>query len=179
MTHETLIELALAALGIGLVSLPIVLWVRGLRRRGRRSPLPHGFTDDMRISLPPHVTAAALASFVLDHALQSVPDAEPERRVADAFGLSPADAAPVRDRGFGGVLRGAIARRNAGLTGEGPARLCGSFQCVRSQPGIAARASAVRGTADRIAGTMLQACSADGFVARQQPAAKEDHSGPE
>src|SRR5688500_9172010 len=100
MTPELLIQLALGAAGVGLIALPIVLWMRGARRRRSRetTTLPPGWTDDMRVELPPGRTVEELVGFVIDNALRAVPDEQTERELVEKFALSPDAAALARDR---------------------------------------------------------------------------------
>ena len=137
-----LVQLSLGALGIGLISLPIILWVRSLCRRRGSARLPSGFTDDMRLALPPGVTHEGIAAFVIENALRSVPDDETERQLVRDYALSADDAAQVRDRVFGGVFRAVLAI--GGNTGNepSPARdplAFAGYQRVRSEPEVGRR----------------------------------------
>ena len=142
MSGELTVQLALGAFGIGLISLPIILWYRGVRRRAKMMALPPGFTDDMRINLPQGLTYETLASFVIENALRSVPDDETERQLVAQFALSSDNAAFVRDRVFGGVFRAAMRlagnRHNDPSPEKDPLAFAG-FQRVMSEPTIASK----------------------------------------
>jgi hypothetical protein len=142
VSSELPIQLALGAFGVGLVVLPIVLWVRSLRRRGGVMTLPPGFMDDMRIALPEGLTHEKLAAFVIENALRSVPDDETERQLVQEYSLSSDDAAHVRDRVFGGVFRAVLAlagnKHNDPSVEKDPLAFAG-FKRVMSQPEIARR----------------------------------------
>lgn len=71
------------------------------------SELPDGWTDDLNVALPPGRTVAEVVEFVLQSALAGVPDAQTEQALVTTVGLPPGDAALVRDRVFGGVVRAA------------------------------------------------------------------------
>jgi hypothetical protein len=139
---ELLVQLALGALGVGLTSLPILLWLHGRRRHANAMALPAGLTDDLRLDLPAGVTHEKLALFVIENALRCVPDGETERQLVREFSLSPDDAAHVRDRVFGGVFRAALAlagNRHNDPDREKDALARAGFARVMSEPTIAAR----------------------------------------
>jgi hypothetical protein len=71
------------------------------------SEIPEGWTDDMTVPLPPNHTVEGIADFVIQQALQGTPDDENENELIAAFGFSPDDAALIRDRVFGGIVRAA------------------------------------------------------------------------
>jgi len=66
-----------------------------------------GWTDDLRIALPPNRTVAELVDFVLQSAIQAVPAKRIVKRLSKEFGLSKDDAALACDRSFGGLVRAA------------------------------------------------------------------------
>ena len=71
------------------------------------SEIPEGWTDDMTVPLPPNSTVEGIADFVIQQALQGTPDDENENELISAFGFTPDDAALIRDRVFGGIVRAA------------------------------------------------------------------------
>ncbi|MCI1188296.1 hypothetical protein MON38_12770 [Hymenobacter sp. DH14] len=71
------------------------------------SEIPEGWTDDMTVPLPPNQTVGAIADFVIQQALQGTPDDENESELISVFGFSFDDAALIRDRVFGGIMRAA------------------------------------------------------------------------
>ena len=142
MSSELLIQLTLGAFGVGLVCLPIVLWVRSLRRRGGAMALPPGLTNDMRIPLRDGVTHEKLAALVIENALRSVPDDETERQLVQTYSLSSDDAAHVRDRVFGGVFRAVLAlagNKHNDPSAENDPLASAGFNRVMSEPTIARR----------------------------------------
>jgi hypothetical protein len=142
VSSELLIQLALGAFGVGLISLPILFWVRSIRRRGGSMTISPGFTDDMRIELPEGLTHEKLAVVVIENALRSVPDDETERQLIQDYSLSSDDAAHVRDRVFGGVFRAVLAlagnKHNDPIAEKDPLAFAG-FKRVMSEPEIARR----------------------------------------
>lgn len=141
MSSELLIQLALGGFGVGLISLPIVLWIRSIRRRGAMT-VPPGFTDDMRIALPEGLTHEKLAEVVIENALRCVPDDQTERQLVQDYALSSDDAAHIRDRVFGGVFRAVLAlagnKHNDPSAEKDPLAFAG-FKRVMSEPEIARR----------------------------------------
>ena len=103
---------------------------------------PAGFTDDMRIALPEGLTHEKLAAVVIGNALRSVPDDQTERQLVQDYALTSDDAAHVRDRVFGGVLRAVLAlagnRLNHPSAEKDPLAFAG-FNRVMSEPEIACR----------------------------------------
>lgn len=72
------------------------------------STIPDGWTDDLTIPLPAGRTVADFVEFVIQAALSGTPDADQiEQELMTTFGISLADAALVRDRVFGGIVRAA------------------------------------------------------------------------
>ena len=69
--------------------------------------IPEGWTDDMTVPLPLGKTADDLVEFVIQRGVAHTPDAQTEQDLVTTFGLSVADAALVRDRVFGGIVRAA------------------------------------------------------------------------
>ena len=69
--------------------------------------IPEGWTDDMRIDLPPSCTIDEIVDLVIANALQGISDEQSEEHLVRAFGLSAEDAALARDRTFGGIFRAA------------------------------------------------------------------------
>jgi hypothetical protein len=69
--------------------------------------LPEGWTDDMTICLPPGRRVEEFVEFVVQQALAGQADADTESELVRVFELSPEEAALVRDRVFGGIVRAA------------------------------------------------------------------------
>lgn len=70
-------------------------------------PLPPGWTDVLTVPLPPNVSVDGLVDFIVQAALKGTPDIVTEQMLVTQFGLSAGDAALVRDRTFGGIVRAA------------------------------------------------------------------------
>lgn len=66
-----------------------------------------GWTDDLRIAMPPSRTIADLVDFVLQSAMHGVPAKRIVKRLAKEFDLSKHDAELAVDRSFGGLVRAA------------------------------------------------------------------------
>ena len=69
--------------------------------------IPEGWTEDMTVPLPPGRTVSDFVEFVIQSALSGTPDVQTEQTLVTTFGISPEDAALVRDRVFGGIVRAA------------------------------------------------------------------------
>jgi hypothetical protein len=63
--------------------------------------------SDMTISLPGGRTVNEFVELVIQSALAGNPDAQTEQALVTTLGISPTDAALVRDRVFGGIVRAA------------------------------------------------------------------------
>lgn len=61
----------------------------------------------MTIPLPPGRTVDEIVEFVIKSGLSGTPDLQTEQALVATFGISPGDAALVRDRVFGGIVRAA------------------------------------------------------------------------
>lgn len=143
-----LTQLVLGGLGVGLLALPIVMWIRGRRRIHRAMMLPEGLTDDMRVELPPGLTVEQATAFVIDNALRGVPDVETERQMIGSFGLSEADAAHIRERTFGGIYRALMALEGNRLNDPDPVKdpiAFASFQRAVGDPTLVARIGTLAG----------------------------------
>ncbi len=69
--------------------------------------IPEGWTDDMSIPMPPGRTVDEYVEFVIRSGLSGTPDDQTEQVLVTRFGIPPEDAALVRDRVFGGIVRAA------------------------------------------------------------------------
>ena len=69
--------------------------------------IPEGWTDDVTIPLPPGRTVDDFVEFVIQSALTGTPDVQTEQALVTTFGISPGDAALVRDHVYGGIVRAA------------------------------------------------------------------------
>jgi hypothetical protein len=69
--------------------------------------LPEGWTDDLRIPLPPGRTVAEVVEFVLQAILRGTSDPDTEQLLEAEFLLSADDASLARDRTLGGLVRAA------------------------------------------------------------------------
>lgn len=102
------------------------------------STIPEGWTDDLTIPLPGGRTVDELADFVIQRALQGVPDQENERQMIEEFHLTASDAALVRDRVFGGIVRAATRNiANQPIQAKDPFAFA-SFQRASNDPSIIA-----------------------------------------
>ena len=69
------------------------------------------WADDMSVPLNANLTVKEVAGFVIQQALQGTSDTDNEKGLIAAFGLSPDDAALIRDRVFGGIVRAATGNK--------------------------------------------------------------------
>ncbi len=67
--------------------------------------IPDGWTDDMRVPLPPGKTVDDLVDYVIDAALANTSIEDIETELGRTFELGVDDAAVARDRVFGGIFR--------------------------------------------------------------------------
>ena len=70
------------------------------------------WTDDMSVRLPSNRTAKEVASFVIQQALSGTSDEANESGLVSKFGFSAEDAALIRDRVFGGIVRAATGNKS-------------------------------------------------------------------
>jgi hypothetical protein len=103
------------------------------------STIPEGWTDDMKVPLPPGRTAADVADYVIDAALSGKRDDEVEGGLASSFGLSAEQAALARDRAFGGVVRAATRNSSNCPSREKDPVAWESFQRATRDPSVVAR----------------------------------------
>jgi hypothetical protein len=69
--------------------------------------IPEGWTDDMTIVMPPGVTVDQIVDMVIKAGRAHVDVEVAESQLIETFGLSSDDAALVRDRVYGGIVRAA------------------------------------------------------------------------
>ncbi len=70
--------------------------------------IPDDWTDDMTVPLPEGKAAGDVVDLVIERALSpGATDGQLEQALVEVFSLSPDDAALVRDRVFGGIVRAA------------------------------------------------------------------------
>ena len=70
------------------------------------------WTDDMSGPLPPNRTVGEITSFVIQQTLSGMSDESNENSLVTTFGFSPDDAALIRDRVFGGIVRAATGNKS-------------------------------------------------------------------
>ncbi|MBO2008424.1 hypothetical protein [Hymenobacter negativus] len=80
----------------------------------------------------------SIADFVIQQALQGTPDDENESKLISAFGFSLDDAALVRDRVFGGVMRAATGNEVNRPDGQKDPFAYTSFELALQNPSIIA-----------------------------------------
>jgi hypothetical protein len=100
--------------------------------------IPEGWTDDMTVPLPLGRTVNDLVEFVIQSALSGTPDVQTEQALVTTFEISPEDAALVRDRVFGGIVRAATGNT---ANRPDPAKepfACGSYDRATQEPSIIA-----------------------------------------
>ena len=88
----------------------MITWLRRIfagGARGASAALPAGLTDVVDSPLRGGLAPADLVDYVIAAALGATREAEIERGLVERFGISPDDAALVRDRTFGGIFRAA------------------------------------------------------------------------
>ena|SRR6185437_13757385 len=100
--------------------------------------IPEGFTDDMNIPLSGR-TVEEVVQFVLQAALDGMPDAASERLLAGEFSLSLEDAALARDRTLGGIVRAATRQSANCPSREKDPMAWESFQRATRDPSLVAR----------------------------------------
>lgn len=86
----------------------MIAWLRRIFARDARRPsalLPAELTDVIGPPLRGSLAPADLVDFMIAAALGGTRKDEIERGLMERFGISPADAALVRDRTFGGIFR--------------------------------------------------------------------------
>jgi hypothetical protein len=94
------------------------------------------WTDDMSVQLPANRSVKEVAAFVIQQALQDTPDEKTESLLVSSFGIDPDDAAFIRDRVFGGIVRAATGNKSNQPDAKKDPFAHASFDLVRQDSSI-------------------------------------------
>lgn len=100
------------------------------------SDTQNGWTDDMNITLPPGRTVEEFVKFVIEQGLSGICDEENENKLVATFGISQDDAALVRDRVFGGIVRAAMGNPSNKPNAVKDPFAYASYQYAKREPSI-------------------------------------------